>query len=420
MGRSSVRITQMSIVLLIAFFFIVPVPTERKDGLILSEYIKSSTDHSTIHFDNNADIAIFPNKTGNGTEEDPYIIQDIEIDTKGVGIPIVLFNINAHLVLQNITVRNGQKEGPLYQYFGIDIDQSENIDVIDCIIINNSWGISLDDSNECNIHQNSVLDNEIGIVASRANNINISINYLSGNDIGIQIISARESNVVYNNTLIDNNEGIILDGGALSTRVIKNYVTKCVRGIGVYGLQIGSISMNTRVYQNIVHENDIGIELSYTNENHIVQNIISNNGLGLKLEKSDDNTFAENQFLHNQRNLEKIDSHHNGLILLKVWQLIAICSSGGVILITTTIFALLFNPKNRRRVLIKKKMLEGELLKSEGNNEKAIECFNTIITLDSSKEIALNKKIAILYELKRYKEISEILKGKSNSQEEPV
>ena len=54
----------------------------------------ASTSHGKIYIDGNAEMDAFPNKTGTGTSEDPYVIGNYSIDAQFVGSGIYIENVN--------------------------------------------------------------------------------------------------------------------------------------------------------------------------------------------------------------------------------------------------------------------------------------------------------------------------------------
>ena len=417
MGRAGIHISLgICLLLTIIFLSIIQLPNIPID--LKMNRIHASNDHPNIHFDSDSDVVNFPNKTGTGTREDPYIIRDLVIDAEGVGFPVVLFNIEVFLILENITVLNGQKEGPLYGFYGIDIDQCSNIAVNGCKILDNYCGINLNQVFDCNVTQNYIQGNEIGVSISFASNIIISSNEILDNNMGIQSVSTFTPCYIRNNTLVNNTEGIFLEGGNQETEVNHNYVTQSNKGIVVSAHPLSGIDGNNLVYENIVHENSIGIEMVGTDANFISENTISYNTLGIKLEESNQNVFLNNHFIKNGRNLQKFNSKGNGLIVLKTWEFILIWVSAGILALSCTVLGIIFSPKRRFKVKLKKKLNEGEILKSQDKYEEAISCFDEVLKEDPSNESATNRKIAILYELKRYDEISQMLRHNESNKEE--
>ena len=74
------------------------------NSLINSSNINSSIPHAAISIDGNAALIAFPDKTGNGTISNPYIIEDLEIILGGSGYCIEIRNTNLYLTINNCTL----------------------------------------------------------------------------------------------------------------------------------------------------------------------------------------------------------------------------------------------------------------------------------------------------------------------------
>jgi parallel beta-helix repeat protein len=199
--------------------------------------------------------------------------------------------------------------------------------------------------------------------------------------------------------------------------VKKNYVKGSIVGISAHDLPQFAFDDYILIEENIIHGNQIGIEFAQTDKNTVRRNVISNNIVGIRLEESSDNTFSRNKFINNVISYIEFNSHGNGLIVPLSWQAIVLWSFLGVFGISSIILSVLYIPKRIKRVKTNKTLELGELLRSEKKYNDALALYDKILTKDPSNEPALNKKIAILYELKRYEDISELLKGNPPKQE---
>ncbi|NMC05695.1 MAG: hypothetical protein GYA24_10810, partial [Candidatus Lokiarchaeota archaeon] len=112
--------------------------------------------HFPIFLGSNAALLGFPDKTGNGTESDPIIIKDLEIDGGDSGSCIELRNIDLFVIIKNCTVFNS---GSLLANgdSGIELFNCKNVRIINCSIFScmvGVWGIysSRIAIESCNIH----------------------------------------------------------------------------------------------------------------------------------------------------------------------------------------------------------------------------------------------------------------------------
>jgi parallel beta-helix repeat protein len=109
---------------------------------------------------------------------------------------------------QNITIRDLIID---HSFAGIYLHDTTNSHIMNNTIRNNSMGISLIDSSNNDIRKNLVSDNSYGIFLKTASADNtITENNVSKNDYGIFLdIDGKgvQSNIIYNNILIDNTKG---------------------------------------------------------------------------------------------------------------------------------------------------------------------------------------------------------------------
>lgn len=209
------------------------------------------------------------------------------------------------------------------------------------IIVNCVEGIWLcdwyDGSTYNIITNNTITDNVFcGITMSGSSNkiINNTItnNWFAGIDIGF--VSYAYDNNILENTIIDNEEGIIL-WGSDNTNIYENVISNNNgKGIWSTGSDDGIIcrndimnnkdegivlesSSNNIIYGNKITNNKDGISVSRSSENNnITLNIISNNRYGIWLVlSSDNNVISGNDLIENNCGLYLSGSSTNQVIL---------------------------------------------------------------------------------------------------------
>ena len=94
------------------------IPKRVKQNYI-NDKIQAAKLYSPISIKGDAELDAFPDKTGNGSLNNPYIIRDLEIDAGGVGSAIEIHNTKKYLVLLNLTVYNPGSVLNYYQDAGI-------------------------------------------------------------------------------------------------------------------------------------------------------------------------------------------------------------------------------------------------------------------------------------------------------------
>ena len=189
-----------------------------KDNSNHIEIPSSATSHSPIDIDGNVALGAFCSE-GSGTEADPYIIENLEIDASSDdGINIM--NTDAYLIINGCTIENG-----LNQYEGISMDNSSHVTITNNQLIDNNIGIQLWKTSNNTISGNNCSSNTFGIKLSlsnnntitenncslsykgiddyKSNNTNISKNICTSNDIGITVTNLINS-TIWANSLFGN------------------------------------------------------------------------------------------------------------------------------------------------------------------------------------------------------------------------
>ena len=113
---------------------------------------------------------------------------------------------------------------------------------------------------------------------------------------GIKVLS--NNNVIRNNTILNNFDGIYLTNSSNNTITNNNIALNYYAGIESWYLS------NTSIINNIISNNHDGIRLRYSSNNIIANNIIaSNNDDGIDLWYSSNNKIYLNNFIGNDNNI---------------------------------------------------------------------------------------------------------------------
>ncbi len=225
-------------------------------------------------------------RKGDGSENDPYVIENITINAMGTlisGIEIanskVFFIIN-NVTIYNLTITTG--------YAGIKLISTSNGVISDCKILdcdtgiylyasgdvcnNNTitgntiknaenFGIYIRDQNSVSIVDecvnNKILDNDIsecslGIRIWRGDNNSIEDNQILNNIWGLELYAGTYCDVI-NNEIENNNYGIMLDASPSNTSVISNLISSS----SSYGIVLNAGTESTILYDNYFYENGV-------------------------------------------------------------------------------------------------------------------------------------------------------------------
>ena len=118
--------------------------------------------------------------TGEGTYTDPYVIQNLEIDSSGTGSSIWVENSNVYFKIENCIVSHS---GSSYIDGGIELNNVINGRLIDNLATSNLIGIFLDTSDN-----NSIVGNTLdGLGVSGA--------------MGIKLLHSKNNTIYFNSIL---------------------------------------------------------------------------------------------------------------------------------------------------------------------------------------------------------------------------
>jgi len=231
--------------------------------------------------------------TGNGTQSEPYVIEDLEIDSGGVGSGIRIYNSDVHFKIENCSlynmgvgwgdsgihlynvdkrqlinnsVYNSQSKAILLEYSnnnsvsrnrlynitedGLGVWYGDNNSISENILTNIGWAISLHDADLNNIIKNEVNNNtQLGIELYDSNNNNISENEVNDNGGGIILEGCNYTTISGNNASNNGDSGIGLRGNnnIISGNTFNNNT--------VYGINLQALSHDNLIFNNTFMNN---------------------------------------------------------------------------------------------------------------------------------------------------------------------
>ena len=252
-----------------------------------SEYLSIKTGTSWNLFGNIIDIgkyhpsrgwyyyaSTYPWCFGSGTENDPYVIENVTIHGTGVERLISIDDTQDFFIIRNCMLYEGE--------YGIYLDDASNGKLINNnITLNTALGIFSWIGDNISITDNSIQKNRDGIYMYGINNLTLSGNDITNNiEGGIFIDSIGNSQIINNNISANPDGGLWLNDPWRST--IKN---NTVYNDGSDGIRIYSGSSNT-IVNNTAKDNGIGIHIMDANgiKNNISQNLVQDNSYGMLVE----------------------------------------------------------------------------------------------------------------------------------------
>ena len=201
------------------------------------------TPHGTIYIDGDADFAtqaaIEP-WPGSGTQGDPYLIENYEIDASSThGIRIR--NTNVFFIIRDSLIQDGGNNNE-----GIYIDNIKNGIVDNCTVTNNKNGIYVWSSELTSINNNTCNSNNYnGIYLIFSNSITLFNNTANTNQqSGIFVYQNNvDNNYIYNNTLLTNTEYGLKIEESIKNKIENNTISDNNGLYIIYKVVIGSASI---------------------------------------------------------------------------------------------------------------------------------------------------------------------------------
>jgi parallel beta-helix repeat protein len=218
---------------------------------------------------------------------------------------------------------------------GIQLSDSNDIEIRNNSLFNNRRGIELYHSSESTIIGNNIFSTGEGFGINLMSSSNILVTENIGSDLfrGIYISSSNEA-IIFNNTFLDIDRNSLYTRESSNISIYHNLFSRInvfsSENIDIIGNSIingnlisltdctnSNVSLNllnwsadirlTRVNDSIIWQNTIlfserdGIRISDSSRNHIIQNTVSNAERGLFALEITDNVIENNSFRHNER-----------------------------------------------------------------------------------------------------------------------
>ena len=169
-------------------------------------------------------MASFPNKTGTGSSDDPFIIQNFQIDGGDSASCIEIKNVNNYyVIIQNCTLYNS---GSLLANCdsGIEIWNCQNFKIRNCTIYNCLSGIWLILSTSITIEDNYIHDSMYhGIWFRYTTASTVYHNRIESNTRHGIFLEESSQNIFSFNTCTSNLRGIFIDANSFENKISLNY-----------------------------------------------------------------------------------------------------------------------------------------------------------------------------------------------------
>jgi parallel beta-helix repeat protein len=246
--------------------------------------------HAPIFIDDDGDFAVFP---GEGTEEIPYLIENLEI-VSDLAHPIHIQDTTAHFEIRNC-ILNGLQFTSAGDIHGIFLNRTINGRVVDSTIINCIFGVYLLESDTNTIEGNSVSNCYYGVYLEGSCFNTLAYNTATSNSRGFRISGYSDYNNLTGNIASDCARGFRIQQ-ASDCVFIDNIATNH-RHDGFYF--DGSNENNFLINNTATDNSGTGIILASCRTNTLINNSANSNGLGFYLVGVRDSILTNNNASYN-------------------------------------------------------------------------------------------------------------------------
>ncbi len=276
---------------------------------------------------------------GNGTEENPYILDGLYVNATGSTYGIWIENTTAHFILLNVTVVGADNNSAEPWGVGIYMRNVQNGTLRNITCEENGLGIKMEHTE--NITVDGYTGYRDGIYGKYANYTTIENSVVNGDEDGLYLYLSDHGKVS-NSTFVNCTTGI--DLFMTSFISVSNNTLKYIYEYGLEvssshgniilqneflqnyrGLSLSSLTDTERddvVINNTFYENDRGgVFLSSVTNVSVAGNVFDGNGYGIYLSQSSENRISQNQisvgsdegiYLYYSSNNEVTGNHLSG------------------------------------------------------------------------------------------------------------
>jgi parallel beta-helix repeat protein len=247
---------------------------------------------------------------GDGSPENPFIIDRLDIDLGGrVGICITISNTQVNFIISNCILTGANSDAWTGEGAGggIYLENVTNGELVNNTCKNSRFGISLGGSDSNTVTNNTCSSEGFytsycaGIQLDGSNDNTVANNTCNSNNYGITLYESDNNTVV--NNACNNNNGVGIELCESDSNIVAN--NTCSRNTS-HGIYLDHSHKNT-VANNTCNSNrdeyhdgwGHGITLYESDNNTVVNNTCNNNEVGIYLYYSHQNTMADNICLDN-------------------------------------------------------------------------------------------------------------------------
>lgn len=282
-------LTVLCVLLLVPFSIIFTDPNSlhnRTDMMRVNNEFLAYTEHAPVVISSNGDF-LSQGWPGNGTLDDPYMIQGLNITTSGWCISIQ--NTGVHFKIRDCLLTwTGADSG-----VGIFLQDVQNASIIECKISKKSSGVYSYQAGNLTFFDNLFEGNNVGVEYRYSEDIVFENNNVSRNRGGIKLYNSNNITIIENHIESETSHGVQLDSSSYNHIVNNTFVKNNDNAIELLSSTYNSIEDN-EILDSYVR----GIYLSSASSNLIVNNTINQgNDIGIDIDGSTNETILENDFV---------------------------------------------------------------------------------------------------------------------------
>jgi parallel beta-helix repeat protein len=273
------------IIVLVAAMFVLVVPMN----------VSAYTTHAPILIDGNTQFTYANGVvSGSGTESDPYVIKNWEIDGGDTGSCIEILNTDAYFVIKSCLLYNSGSAAVTDS--GIYLENVKNGEIKENTITSCNEAIYLEGCTDIMIKDNDCSYNIWdGVWLSNSDSNVVKDNTFTSNDCGVLVWPDADDNLV-----VDNNCDAGIRFGILIAESTQNVVKdNLITNTGSYGMYISNADDNDVNGNTVKDSGFTGIYMRYSDDNLVKDNYIENSyGYSIRSYICDGNTYTENTCLN--------------------------------------------------------------------------------------------------------------------------
>lgn len=268
--------------------------------------------HDPIRIDSNSDFdAAHGVVSGDGTESNPWIIENYNIDGTDYGYCLYIGNTTDHFVIRYCYLHHASgNSGTYYWDSGLVLNNVINGHVVDCAAYSNAGhgGVLVKDSSDITIEHVSAYSNQRGLYLYYSEENTVSYNDFSSNSLHGIFSSYSDSNEISHNILSSNS----LYGIYMSTSNGNEIFDNLINANSIGGVRLHGLSHYNLIHYNDMNWNQYGIYVFIASYNTINNNSIEENtGYGLYFSSANYNDIYHNNIIDNTNQAYLYNSDDN-------------------------------------------------------------------------------------------------------------